>query len=110
MTIIEIEEVEGSVYNSLHDEKTALDMTLKADLVHQILAFKEMNDLNQTQLGELIDMDQADVSRMLRGNFRNIAVSKILNCLSKLSYDVDILLKPHPVANETGVVRVLETA
>lgn len=106
----EIEVTEGSVYHSLHDVKTAEDMAVKAELVRQIIAIKDSRKLNQTELGELIGMNQADVSRMLRGQFRNLAVSKIMHCLTSLNQDVRIIVQRHPIDNEVGTIQVMATA
>jgi predicted XRE-type DNA-binding protein len=107
MTKEKIEITKGSVYSSLHSAKTAEEMAVKASLVREILKIKQCRKLTQTKLGEIIGMNQADVSRMLKGNFRNIAVNKIMQCLTSLSRDVRITIEPHPVENEVGTIEVL---
>ncbi len=105
-----MEITKGSVYESLHDTKTAESMVVKADLVREIIAIKQNRKLTQSDLGKVIGMNQADVSRMLKGNFRNIAINKILQCLTSLNRDVRIVIEPHPVKNETGTVQVMASA
>ncbi len=103
----DIQVTEGSVYKAIHgDPKVAADMEAKADLVREIIAIKDSRDLTQSQLGALIGMNQADVSRMLRGNFRNIAIGKIMECLTSLNRDVRIVIDRHPVEGEAGTIGV----
>ena len=109
MTREKIEMTKGSVYGSLYDARTAQDMMVKADLVREIIAVKESRKLNQSELGKIIGMNQADVSRMLKGNFRNIAINKIMSCLTSLNRDVRIIVQPHPVKNEAGTIEVVAT-
>jgi len=110
MTKVKIEMTKGSVYGSLFDPRTAQDMMVKADLVREIIGVKESRNLNQSELGKIIGMNQADVSRMLKGNFRNIAINKIMNCLTSLNRDVRIIVKPHPTKNEAGTIEVVAAA
>lgn len=105
-----IEVTEGSVYKSLHDNDTANVMAVKADLVREIIAIKQNRQLTQTELGKIINMNQADVSRMLKGNFRNIAINKIMQCLTHLNRDVQIVVKPHNGKHEMGSIEVMATA
>ena len=110
MTKVKIEMTKGSVYGSLYDARTAQDMMVKADLVREIIGVKESRKLNQSELGKIIGMNQADVSRMLKGNFRNIAINKIMNCLTSLNRDVRIIVEPHPIKNEAGTIEVVAAA
>ncbi len=104
----DIQVTEGSIYQVIHDDpKIAADMTAKADLVREIIAIKDGRGLTQSQLGAVIGMNQADVSRMLRGNFRNIAIGKIMECLTSLNRDVRIVINRHPVEGEPGTIGVM---
>lgn len=103
----DIQVTEGSAYKAIHDDpKVAADMEAKADLVREIISIKENRELTQSQLGALIGMNQADVSRMLRGNFRNIAIGRIMECLTGLNRDVRIIIDRHPVEGEAGTIGV----
>lgn len=98
--------VKGSVYNAIYenDPKLAAEMIAKADLVREIMAVKERRELTQTQLANLIGMKQPDVSRLLKGDFKDISLSRIMNCLTLLDRDVKIVVTPHPVRGEQGIV------
>ena len=40
-------------------------------------------------------MSQPDVSKMLRGEFRQFSVERLLRFLVALNHDVEIVIKPH---------------
>ena len=37
---------------------------------------------------------QPKVSAMLRGDFSNLSVRKLMDCLNRLGYDIEIKIKP----------------
>ena len=99
---------EGPVYGAIFAEnpKLAAEMATKAGLVRQIIDVKNDRKLTQQQLADLIGMSQPEVSRMLRGDFRNIAVSRIMYCLTLLDRDVRIVVERHSVAGKPGSIAV----
>ena len=44
---------------------------------------------------------------MLKGNFRSVAVGKMLDCLTSLNQDIEIIVKPHAVEHEVGDIHVV---
>lgn len=106
---IEIYEVEGSVYNSIHADNPELaeEMRIKSELVMQIQEIKEHRGLSQVQLGELVGMNQAHISRMLNGNFRKLSIARIMMCLRYLNRDVSIVVERHSVRDEIGTFGVM---
>ena len=101
-------EVTSSAYDVIDKDnpKTAAEMLTKAKLVHQIVQIKDKKGLSQKDLAGLLEMDTGDVSRMMRGNFRNIAVGRLIYYLTQLNQDVWIVVEPHPVADEVGSIAV----
>ena len=70
---------------------------LKAELVSRIDAIIRGRRLTQTQAAELLGVSQPDVSRLLRGEFRDYSVDRLLRLLVALGSDVDIIIgKPKP--------------
>jgi predicted XRE-type DNA-binding protein len=51
--------------------------------------------MTQTQAAERIGLSQPDVSRLLRGQFRDVSVERFMRMLSSLGYDVDIVIRSH---------------
>jgi len=52
-----------------------------------------LRKLTQTQASALLGMPQPKLSNMLRGRFRGISESKMLECLTLLGRDIQIVVK-----------------
>jgi len=65
---------------------------LKAELVSNIDEIIRHRKLNQSQAAKLLGLSQPDISRLLRGNFRDFSVDRLLRLLMKLGRDVDIVI------------------
>jgi len=68
---------------------------VKAQLVSKIGAIMKERRLNQTAAAGLLGIKQPDVSKMLRGEFRQFSVERLLRFLVALNQDVAIVVKPH---------------
>ena len=68
---------------------------VKAQLVYKIDAILKDRGLTQVQAGKLFGVPQPDVSKMLRGEFRQFSVERLLRFLVALNHDVEIVIKPH---------------
>jgi predicted XRE-type DNA-binding protein len=66
---------------------------LKAGLVTRIRDIIETIGLTQTQAAERMGLSQPDVSRLLRGQFRDVSVERLMRMLTRLGYDVDIVVR-----------------
>lgn len=104
----DIQMTPGPVYEAIFedDPKLASEMATKAELVRQIMRVKEERGLTQQALAALIGMSQPDVSRMLSGDFRNLAVGRIMYCLTRLDRDIRIVVEPHVTAGKPGTIAV----
>jgi predicted XRE-type DNA-binding protein len=90
---IAIEVGSGNVYADL-GLADAQEMLVKAKLASKIAEIIKRQNLTQQQASELLAMPQPKVSMMLRGQFRGISESKMLDCLARLGRDIDIVVKP----------------
>lgn len=68
---------------------------IKAQLVFKIDAILKRRGLKQVEAAELLGIRQPDVSKMLRGDFRQFSVERLLRFLVALDQDVEIVVKPH---------------
>jgi len=68
---------------------------VKAQLVFKIGTIMKERRLKQVQAAELLGIRQPDVSKMLRGEFRQFSVERLLRFLVALNQDVEIVVKPH---------------
>ena len=87
----------GNVYADL-GIKNADEHALKAELVRQIAAVMEEQELTQSAAGRRLGIAQPDVSRMLRGHFRQFSVERLMRFLVALGHDVEIVVRPVPAA------------
>jgi len=92
-TDIPIETSSGNVYEDL-GMADAAEMLVKAKLASKIADIIKRKNLTQQQAADLLAMPQPKVSMMLRGQFRGISESKMLDCLARLGRDIDIVVKP----------------
>ena len=90
---IAVETGSGNVYADL-GLPDAQEMLVKARLATKIAEIIKRQNMTQQEAAELLAMPQPKVSMMLRGQFRGISESKMLNCLARLGRDIDIVVKP----------------
>ena len=67
----------------------------KAKLVFKIDTILKRRGLKQREAAELFGVRQADVSKMLRGEFRQFPAERLLRFLAALNQDVEIIVEPH---------------
>lgn len=82
---------------------------LKAQLVTRIDEIMTERGLTQTQAAQVMGISQPDVSRLLKGRFRDISVERIMRMLVRLGCEVDIIVKS-PGRKRVGSVIHLQPA
>ena len=100
-----IEKGSMSVYVDL-GMSDAEEMLVKAQLAGKIAEIIKHRKLTQVQAAELLGMPQPKLSNMLRGQFRGISEAKMLECLTRLGRDVQIVVKTAYRSRKTGHVSV----
>jgi predicted XRE-type DNA-binding protein len=82
----------GNVFADLNfpDADTHL---LKAQLISRMQDIIFERKLSQTEAGRITGVSQPDISRMLKGQFRDLSVERIMRMLTRLGCDVDITVK-----------------
>jgi predicted XRE-type DNA-binding protein len=68
---------------------------IKARLVMKIDALMRARKLKQVEAASLFGVKQPDVSKMLRGDFRQFSVERLMRFLVALGQDVEIVVRPH---------------
>ena len=66
---------------------------LKAELVTRIDGIIRQRGLKQVEAARLLGLSQPDVSRLLRGNFREYSIERLLRLLTTLGRDVEIVIR-----------------
>jgi len=99
---IEVETSTGNVFADL-GLRDAEKLKIKSGLVIEITrAIRKLN-LTQEEAGRRMGIPQPKVSAMLRGDFSNLSERKLMDCLNRLGYDIEIKVKParEPVGHLT---------
>ena len=68
---------------------------VKAQLVFKIDGIMKERRLKQVEAAALFGVRQPDISMMLRGEFRQFSVERLLRFLVALDQDVEIVVTPH---------------
>jgi predicted XRE-type DNA-binding protein len=68
---------------------------VKAQLVFKIDGLMKKRRMRQKDAALLFGVRQPDISKMLRGEFRQFSVERLLRFLVKLDQDVEIVVRPH---------------
>jgi predicted XRE-type DNA-binding protein len=79
---------------------------VKAQLVYKIDTLMKSRRLKQVDAASLFGVKQPDISKMLRGDFRQFSVERLLRFLVALGQDVEIVVKPHRGARTSPKLRV----
>jgi len=79
---------------------------VKAQLVFKIDTLLKRRGLKQIEAADLLGVRQPDVSKMLRGEFRQFSVERLLRFLVALDQDVEIVVKPHRDTKNTAALHV----
>jgi predicted XRE-type DNA-binding protein len=79
---------------------------VKAQLVFKIDRIMKNRSLKQAEAAKLLGIKQPDVSKMLRGEFRQFSVERLLRFLVALDHDVEIIVKPHRGRNDAAALHV----
>jgi predicted XRE-type DNA-binding protein len=79
---------------------------VKAQLVFKIDTIMKDRGLKQVEAADLFGVRQPDISKMLRGEFRQFSVERLLRFLVALNQDVEIIVKPHHDRNNAPALHV----
>jgi predicted XRE-type DNA-binding protein len=79
---------------------------LKAQLVYKIDHLMRARKLRQVEAAKLLGVKQPDISNMLRGDFRQFSVERLLRFLVALGQDVEIVVKTPKRSRKTAQLRV----
>jgi predicted XRE-type DNA-binding protein len=90
---IEIETSSGNVFADL-GLPDAEKLKIKSGLVIEITRAVRRLGLTQEEAGRRMGIPQPKVSGMMRGDFTNLSERKLMECLNRLGYDIEIKVRP----------------
>jgi predicted XRE-type DNA-binding protein len=96
---VEIQRGSGNVYADL-GLPDAEKLKIKTGLVVEIRKAMCVLELNQQTAAKRMGIPQPKVPGMLRGDFTNLSERKLMDCLNRFGYDIEI--KVQPAAEQVG--------
>jgi predicted XRE-type DNA-binding protein len=86
--------------------KGAEEHLIKAQLVFKVHALMKDRKMKQVEAAALFGVKQPDISKMLKGDFRQFSVERLLRFLVALGQDVEIVIKPAQDSQQTPALHV----
>lgn len=90
---VEVQRSSGNVFADL-GLPDADKLKIKSGLVIEIRKAMRAQGLTQQEAAKRMGVTQPKVSDMMRGDFSNLSERKLMDCLNRLGYDIEIKVKP----------------
>ena len=92
---VKLEQSSGNVFQDIGfpSEEAGREL-LKSDLAFEIYTILEKRKLTQAKAGKILNIDQADVSRLKNGDFDRFSVVRMFTFLNRINQNVEIQLTP----------------
>jgi predicted XRE-type DNA-binding protein len=90
---VEVHRGSGNVFADL-GLVDAEKLKIKTSLVIEIRKAMKARSLTQQEAAKLMGITQPKVSDMTRGDFTNLSERKLMDCLTRLGYDIEIKVRP----------------
>ena len=90
---VEVEMSSGNVFADV-GLPDADKLKIKSGLVIEITKALRNLGLSQEEAGRRMGLPQPKLSGLLRGDFSNVSERKLMDCLNRLGYDIEIKVKP----------------
>ncbi|RWP90121.1 MAG: XRE family transcriptional regulator [Mesorhizobium sp.] len=85
----------GNVFADLGFDNPEEEL-LKAKLAREIRAIIKRRRLTQAKSAELLGMKQPDVSAIATGRTGKFSIDRLVRCLDRLDYKVDVVVRQKP--------------
>ena len=90
---VEVHQGSGNVFADL-GLADADKLKIKTGLVIEIRKAMRSLGLTQQEAAKRMGITQPKVSDMMRGDFANLSERKLMDCLTRLGYDIEISVRP----------------
>lgn len=102
---IQLEKSSGNIFADI-GLPNAEEHMVKAKLVVKIDSLMRAHGLKQVEAAKLFGVTQPDISKMLRGDFRQFSVERLMRFLVALGQDVDIVVRPQRKVGQVAALNV----
>ena len=89
---VEVQRSSGNVFADL-GLPDADKLKIKSGLVIEIRKAMRQQELTQQEAAKRMGITQPKVSDMMRGDFSNLSERKLMDCLNRLGYDIEIKVR-----------------
>lgn len=89
--IIEVQEGSGNVFADI-GLKNADELYFRAHIGIEVLKILEERKLKQREIGELLDIQQSEVSHLMNGRFNRFSEGKLMGFLKKLDRQITLVI------------------
>ena len=83
---------------------------LKMQLMNRVQEMIQDRNLNQTNAARIVGVSQPDLSRMLKGQFRDVSVERVMRMLTRLGCVVDIVVRRQDRKRAFAAIRLSPAA
>ena len=90
---VEVQQSSGNVFADL-GLPDAEKLKIKTGLIIEIRKAMRSLGLTQLEAAKRMGITQPKVSDMMRGDFTNLSERKLMDCLTRLGYDIEIKVRP----------------
>ncbi len=101
-----VTEGSGNVFKDLGFPDSE-EMLTKAELTRQIYTIIKKRGLTKTAAAKLLGLKQPDVSALMRGRYAGFSTDRLIQLLTALDRDVDIVIRRKPRSRRQAKVRVV---
>jgi len=98
---IEVYEGSGNVFADLGLPNPE-ERLLKANIVSELHRLIKQRGLTQVKAAKLVGIHQPDLSLLLRGDFDDYSVERLMKMLTAFDQDIEIVMKPNRRAGKPG--------
>ena len=107
MTVETIEMCTSNIFADLGyaDADTHL---FKAQLVIRLKDVMTGRSMTQTAAAKVTGVSQPDMSRILKGHFRDISVERLMRMLTRLGCEIDVIVRPQGSEGQVSAIRFVE--
>ena len=90
---VEVQRSSGNVFADL-GLPDAEKLKIKTGLAVEVRKAMRTLGLNQQEAAKRMGISQPKVSGMMRGDFAGLSERKLMECLNRLGYDIEIMVRP----------------
>jgi predicted XRE-type DNA-binding protein len=80
----------------------------KAQLVMRLKDVMIGRSMTQSAAAKATGASQPDMSRILKGHFRDVSVERIMRMLTRLGCEVDVIVRPQGSEGQVSAIRFVE--